>query len=161
MKKWFFFLFAALLTVSCGSSSKSGGDKIQEAVDALNETTPAKSWDGESLKSAKYDEEDNVVEFCIKNAHQEDSISDRKWGTWYIANFMTSYDYFTEEDDGEGEKEMYMAMAPLLELLAEEGVGVRFALEFRNGGSTTINLTPKEVKKAVKLRKEDCLDYIR
>lgn len=157
MKKWFFFLFAALLTVSCGSSSKSGGDKIQEAVDALNETTPAASWDGESLKSAKYDEEDNVVEFCIKNAHKR-TISEKKWGTWYIANFMTGYDYFTEEDEGEGEKEMYMAMAPLLELLAEEGVGVRFELKFRDGGGTTVNLTPKEVKKAVKLRKEDCLD---
>lgn len=158
MKKLFFFLFVAMLFVSCGESSNGSGDKIQEAVNAVSETTPAATWDGESLKSIKYVKEDNVVELCIINAHKE-SESERKLGIWYIANFMTGYDYFTEEDgDGEGDKDMYMEIGPMLELLAEEGVGVRFKLKFRSGGSSSVELSPKDVKKAVKMRKEDCHD---
>ena len=40
---------------------------VQKAVDAVNETTPAKTWDGQYLKSVRLIEKDKVVEFTIQN----------------------------------------------------------------------------------------------
>lgn len=135
---------------------------VQKAVDAVNETTPAKTWDGQYLKSVRLIEKDKVVEFTIQNiggqVPKADEISSdeiTKGGIWYIANFMTGYDYSIHEEGGEGDSEMYKRVGPLLKLVAENTIGVRFVLDFRKGESFSFEVAPQGVKKAVKMRKND------
>ena len=135
---------------------------VQKAVAAVQETTPAKSWDGQYLKDVRLIIKENVVEFTIQNVRgqvpAEGTISGDdivKTGTWYIANFMTGYDYAVQGDDGEGDSEMYRRIGQLLELAAKNAIGVRLNLEFRKGGTLSLGISPKDVKRAIKMRKED------
>ncbi len=147
---------AALLTNGNNSTA------VQKAVDAVNETTPARTWDGQYLKSVRLIEKDNVVEFTIQNVGgripKADEVSNEemaKGGIWYISNFMTGYDYSFNKKGGEGDSEMYNRVGTLLKLMAENTIGARFILDFRKGGSFTFEITPQDVKKAVKMRKND------
>lgn len=140
----------------------TSGDKntaVQKAVDAVNETTPANSWDGQYLKSVRLIEKDNVVEFTIQRVGgripKADEISNDKIGFFIVSNFMTGYDYSVNEDGGEGDPEMYKRVGTLLKLAAANAIGVRFNLSFRKGGNLSVNISPKNVKKAVKMRKKD------
>lgn len=135
---------------------------VQKAVDAVNETTPAKSWNGQCLKSVRLIEKENVVEFTIQNVSgripKADEISNDeiiKGGIWYIANYMTGYDYSINEEDGEGDGEMYKRVGSLLKLMAEKRIGVRLNLNFREGESLSLAVSPQNVKKAVNMRKND------
>ena len=77
-----------------------------------------------------------------------------KGGVWFIANFMTAYDYSVKGEGGEGDSEMFKKVGPLLKLLVGHEMGIRFKLDFRKGGSFSFDLSSKDVAKAVKLRKD-------
>ena len=158
MEKVFFYLGVCLLFIGCNHKDSA----IQIAVDAVNETTPAPTWDGQSLKSVEYVVEDNVVSFVILNARGRtsdykdlDEEENKKLGTWYIANFMTGYDCSTDGKGGEGDEDMFRQLGPLLKLIAEKEVGIRFRLKLEKGGSYIFDMSPDDVKEAVKLRKSD------
>ena len=145
-------------------SCNGRNSEIRDAVDAVNKTTPAKSWDSEKFESVAFDAEDNVVIFEIANVYPDAQMNDsadnqRKTGIWYISNFMTAYGYVKDgSDDCEGDAEMFRAVGSLLKLMVENEVGARFKFYFSEGGSFSCDLSPKDVKKAVRMRKEDYYD---
>ena len=51
-----------IVLVSCGDKYTM----VRKAVDAVNETTPARSWDGQHLENVQLIEEDNLVVFYIQ-----------------------------------------------------------------------------------------------
>lgn len=114
------------------------------------------------MKSVRLIEKENVVEFTIQNVSgripKADEISNDeiiKGGIWYIANYMTGYDYSINEEDGEVDGEMYKRVGALLKLMAEKRIGVRLNLNFREGESLSLAVSPQNVKKAVNMRKND------
>lgn len=136
--------------------------EVRKAVDNVNEAAPAKTWDGQYLKSVRLIEEDNVVEFNIKNVGgsipRKENISKEvmiKNIAFLVANFMTAYDHSMNGIRGEGDDNLFKRVGPLLKLLARNDVGIRFNLQFREGGTFSYGLTPSELEKAVLLRKSD------
>lgn len=151
-----------LATLIMGNGEKYA--TTRKAVDTVNEFLPANTWDGQYLKSVNLLELDNIVEFNIRNVggrapkSEQDQVSRNekvKYGAWVIANFMTAYDYSTKGSGGEGDEEMFKKLGPLLKLMAKNDIGARLNLEFRKGGTITIELSPSELEKAVMLRKKD------
>lgn len=139
--------------------------EVRMAVDAANEIAPAKTWDGQYLKSLRLDEGKRIVVFYIKNvggnASKLNELNEQekiKEAVFFVANFMTAYDYSVEGTDGEGDEELFKKLGPLLKKLARNDFGVRFDLEFRKGGSCSLALSPIELERAVLLRKSDLWD---
>ena len=136
--------------------------EIRKVVDVVNEAAPAKTWDGQYLKSVSLIEKENVVVFYIKNVggriprkENMDKEVMVKNAAFFVANFMTAYDYSIEGVGGEGDENLFKKVGSLLKLLARNDVGVRFNLEFRKGGTFSLGLAPSELEKAVLLRKND------
>lgn len=148
-----------ILTISLmGYSEKA--NVVRSAVDAANETMPAKTWDGQHIESVKLIEEENIVELYIQDVgghkpNSEDIENGElvKGGTWFIANFMTGYDYSVKGKGGEGDEKMFIQVGRLLKLLVGNKIGIRFKFDFRNGDSFSFDMSPQDVAIAVKLRK--------
>ena len=156
MKKILLLLMSVVL-IGCGDKYVM----VRKALDAVNATTPASSWDGQHLEAVQLIEEDNLVEFYIKDVGGRIPSNDEidngelvKGGTWFIANFMTAYDNSVKGEDGEGDCNMFKQVGPLLKLLVGNKMGVRFKFDFRDGGSFLFDMSPNDVAKAVKLRKK-------
>ena len=143
-------------------TAKDANTTVRNAVREADETTPARSWDGELLVSVQLNEKDNIVVFNIQNVRllkpTENEISEDKiaeLGKWYLANFMMGYDYAINEEGVEGDGKMYKRVGTLLKLIAENSIGVRLKLDSRNDRTLLIDMSSCEVKEAIKMRKND------
>ena len=156
MKRIISFVLLVLIFVSCEDEYTM----VRKAIDAVNETAPAATWDGQQLNSVSLIKGNNVVEFNISGfgnlpqKYEIDKPEMVKAGTFIIANFMTAFDHSKRGEGGEGDERLFMQVGPLIETLANNEIGIRFNLESEEGVSLSFDMSPDEVIKAARLRKD-------
>lgn len=156
MRKIISLVFLVFLFLNC----EDDYSMVRKAIDAVNETTPAATWDGQQLKSISLVKGVYVVEFYITGfgslpqKYEIDKPDLIKCGTFIIANFMTAYDYSKQGEKSEGNEKMFMQVGQLIEMLANNEVGIRFKLESNDERLLSFEMSPDDVIKAARLRKD-------
>lgn len=150
MKNIFLFFAVCLSTISllsCGSDN--GSDEIETKVQELDNICPALMWDGWIFQSVDYN--GSNVTFTIKYEYELDEEmleADRselkRAAKFFVGEFFEAYAY-SKVDDGEGDKELYTKIVPLIKAMANNGKDLKIKWMDRFGNSVDRTIYSSEL----------------
>lgn len=154
MKNIFLFFAVCLSTISllsCGSNNE-----IETKVEELDSICPAVMWDGWIFQSVDYN--GNDVTFTIRDEYklneemlEADRSELKREAKFIIGEFFEAYAQ-SKVDDGEGDKELYTKIIPLIKAVVNDSsTGITIKWVDSKGNKVSVSLSSSDVKKAAML----------
>lgn len=146
-----------IIADGAGTLTKAGKYSVlKEQIEKTNRVLPGNIWDEQKLKSLRYDDDNDVVEFTIVKAKSYnfrdcERKGKTKFGQWIVANFIYAVYICNQGEPGnDGDDVVYKNVGKVLDQLKKNWVGVRLKISGRDESSMTILLDEAQTSQAIK-----------